>query len=95
MASDVIIDRSHPDYLRERIAELEAQLAERDWSPITQDNLPRVGDEVWGDTRKMLEVEEWHVGYFTADPRVWIQSGYTHRRPINAPLAAPAPLKEE
>lgn len=62
-----------------------AKLASLGWSEITPENLPRVGDEARGKNRNVLEIEEWHIGYFTADPRVWLQSGYTHRRPINAP----------
>ena len=50
MASDVIIDRSHPDYLRERIAELESQLIdlraalEGKWISVDE-SLPEIGEK--------------------------------------------------
>ena len=33
-------------FYKKRIAELEAELAALDWTPITESNLPKVGDEV-------------------------------------------------
>ena len=68
-----------------RVAELETQVAALQWTPITPDNLPKVEDEVRGENHKVLEVEEWHIGFFAGDARVWLQSGYSHRRPIAAP----------
>jgi hypothetical protein len=79
-----------------RISELEAQLAALSWTPITPDNLPKVGEEVGGyDPAEAISV--WRVRIVTkitvnAD---WRALKYTHRRPLNLPIAAPAQSMEK
>jgi hypothetical protein len=73
----------------ERIADLETKLASLSWTPITPDNLPKVGDEVWAIDRGLIEPSE-----LTSSSRTvptygdWIKAGYTHFRPINPPFPA-------
>ena len=73
---------------QERIKELEAKLAALDWTPITESNLPKVGDEV---------LRQRKIGYslVTVDNAVapdettydeWVALQYTHFRPINPPV---------
>lgn len=78
----------------ERIATLERQLSDLreklDWTPISQDNLPKVGDEVGCFEEAgcvIYEVGQMHT-FFTSDK--WRnERAMTHRRPIHAPLADP------
>ena len=62
------------------------QLAALQWTEITPENLPRLGDEVGcfqGDESCVYEVTHHHT-LFTA--KIWTeQRSMTHRRPINAP----------
>lgn len=77
-----------------RIRELEAKLASLDWSEISAENLPTMDDEVirWrkdilGDFRQVLSVVDLFEWACT-DYAGWTASGWTHRRPINAPKEA-------
>ena len=63
------------------------------WTPITESNLPKVGDEVWrvrtgvsGEPWKQVEVV---VSDDDLDYAEWIAAKYTHRRSLNLPIAAP------
>jgi len=61
-----------------------------DWSPISETNLPKVGDEVgrYSSNRKL-----WLVGEVLHDWNRLGHASWTHRRPLNAP---PVPdLREE
>jgi hypothetical protein len=67
---------------KKRIAELEAQLAVLDWTPITPENLPKVGDETLdedGCVDRAIETDR------DTTAKEWLYTGFTHRRPINAP----------
>jgi len=73
----------------ERVAALEAQLAEAnrklealDWKPITPENLPKVGDEVWQQGHDTYVVLDKNQMRSANDYGVW---GWTHFRPINPP----------
>ena len=84
--------------LKAEITQLRAAL---EWTPITLENLPKVGDEVWGDP---VEYEDFGVLIrggpveavedinSTFSPQVrfeaWLSIGYTHRRAIGAPAPA-------
>lgn len=70
---------------KERIRELEAQLETLDWTPITAENLPRLGDEVWGMVRAVHAVDRAYLGFIGNTADNWIQNRYTHRRALNAP----------
>jgi hypothetical protein len=79
-------------------AELERQLAEErklaEWTPITEQNLPKVGDEMGGT----LQSGRWFCEhYMEGDPENFdklLECGYTHRRPLNPPQPAPEGKKE-
>ena len=63
-----------------RISELEAKLAALDWSPITESNLPKVGDEVlYGNGTRVSPV----ICEYEFD--VWEANKDTHFRAINPP----------
>ena len=73
--------------LIERIAALERKLASLDWSRITPENLPCVGDEFLlnagssndvGKVERNTRMPEWTF-------QEWRTYGATHRRPINPP----------
>ena len=71
----------------QRIRELEAQLAALDWTPITESNLPKVGDEVLD--RSFSDPDEFMITIVAHD---WdarqlnpALAGYQFRRPIAAP----------
>jgi len=68
---------------KQRIRELEARLRDLDWTPISESNLPRAGDEV--GRRKLDGL--WIIHLVGSDERLqfWTFWGWTHRRPINAP----------
>jgi hypothetical protein len=71
--------------LIERLSKAEEQLRAMQWKPITPENLPKVGDEVWGQGRKVSPVEDVHIAMLGADARAWIQNRFTHFRPIAPP----------
>lgn len=65
-----------------RIAELEAKLAACEWRPITPEDLPKVGDEVF--TRYL----EAHTIAPRAEDGIWENCAnrtWTHFRAINPP----------
>ena len=69
---------------KQRIAELEKQLAALQWQPITPENLPKVGDEVLSvkhnDSTKLIICGGNH------DFDWWcVEMRYAHFRPINPP----------
>ena len=59
------------------------RLSALDWTPITPDNLPKVGDEVLG----FYSTGEMNVYASTGKekPENWKPSIFTHFRPLNAP----------
>ena len=63
-----------------KIAQLEAKLAALDWTPITESNLPKVGDEVlYGNGTRVSPV----ICEYEFD--VWEANKDTHFRAINPP----------
>ena len=52
------------------------------WTRITADNLPKVGDEVGARVARVWVVQE-----VRGEGHDWFRSGYTHRRPLNPPEA--------
>ena len=75
------------DKLGTRIAQLKARLEALRWTPISEENLPKDGDEV-------LIPDGMFGGYMVVAVRkvmekwpfsAWEEEGYTHRRPINPP----------
>ncbi len=68
--------------LQERVAELEAKLAALDWTPITESNLPKVGDEIAAFTGMTADIRIARVEYSWG---ALTEFGWTHFRPINAP----------
>ena len=69
---------------QERIKELEAKLAALDWTPITESNLPKLGDEVGRQNSSGIWLA--YTVETNADYRFWHALGYTHFRPINPPV---------
>lgn len=65
---------------------LKAQIAAMQWTPITPENLPKVGDELIGQRGKVMALPE---GYAPAIPMMedFTYAGWTHFRPIGAPNA--------
>jgi hypothetical protein len=78
-------DRKHYECALARIERLTAQLADLQWTPITETNLPKVGDEVLlRDSKYWVEgVSNPDANDFTLEH--WQNLGVTHFRPINAP----------
>ena len=81
----------------DRIQELEARLKALEWTPITESNLPTVGEDEVGRKRLAVPVGTWIVCDASDTPflqpataRRYRLLGWTHRRPINAPVAAQA-----
>jgi hypothetical protein len=66
----------------------------QDWTPITESNLPRVGDEVgyWVTTGlgELWLVKTCAVNWSLSQCRI---AGWTHFRPINPPTPAPGAPK--
>ena len=66
---------------------LQSQLDALTWTPITPENVPKVGDEVggrgWGTSEVTLVTEE--KLFLCQDWQGWVRNGYTHKRPINPP----------
>jgi hypothetical protein len=71
----------------ERIAELERSLAALSWTPITPENLPKVGDEILAACEAYANVRNVDA----QDMRVlWKERRYwTHFRPIAPPAVPP------
>ena len=70
-----------------RIRELEQRLKELDWSPISETNLPRLGDEVgseWGDLWRVDNVTRLKMRRYSS-AQDWFDQSFTHRRPLNPP----------
>ena len=66
-------------------AQMARELLALQWTPITAENLPKVGDEVFlryeDGTSEVFAVESPHT-------TEWCEfQGYTHRRPLNPPEA--------
>ena len=86
------------DHLREiaakdlRIAELEAELASFSWKAITEESLPKTGDEIWGPRSGAMLLPP---GYAPIIPMMndFIFAGWTHYRTLTPP-AQLAKLKE-
>ena len=83
--------------MRQRIALLEAENRSLKWREITENDLPKVGDEVGGVSDS--ESYPWMCRAVSAGmarernasplDRDWERLGYTHFRPINPPLPEP------
>jgi hypothetical protein len=80
--------------LRFKYADLERQLATAQatiealqWTPITPENLPKVGDEVWGPYTTWAGNPACYLQVVSRYHCIDLlpQSGYTHRRPISPP----------
>jgi hypothetical protein len=76
---------------QETIAALERKLGSLDWTPITPENLPKVGDEVLCG-RERREVKEEDLPRFAES---WHFHGWTHRRPLNLPNPPSHPKGDE
>lgn len=70
--------------LGEEIAALRSKLAALDWRPITEADLPKVGDELLGMCDKVQKVYANEEAY---DIERWKQTYWTHFRAINPPEA--------
>jgi hypothetical protein len=77
---------------RQRIRELEQRLAVLDWRPITPENLPKVGDEVFNECEPKdivrAVLHDWGVGYKLMC-NDWRKNGFTHFRAVNLPAKEP------
>ena len=73
--------------LQERVAELEAKLAALDWTPITESNLPKVGDEVMRFRADKIRQTVYAVDGTEEQNTliICLARGDTHFRPINPP----------
>jgi hypothetical protein len=70
------------------ITEMARELLALRWTPITPENLPKMGDEIWNTLSSRVEVVlDWMPQFFANDHRLWIKSGWTHRRPLTPPRA--------
>lgn len=75
---------------KKRIAELEAQLAVLDWTPITPENLPNQNHELLGRCGNgVYYVNEY--GGLADYAQLVAEEEWTHFRPINAPQPKAAP----
>ena len=77
-----------PQPVREtaKIAELQAQLAALSWTRITEQNLPKVGDEVLCfDEEGSLVYEVTSIHTLFSAQKWKDERAMTHRRPINPP----------
>ena len=77
-----------------RISELEAKLAALDWTPITESNLPKVGDEVMRFQADKIRQTVYAVDGTEEQNTliICLARGDTHFRPINPPQPT---VKEE
>lgn len=87
---DVIsMGRNQACYMRDEIERLRKRLAELEWQPITAENLPKVGDEVFCRTA----ITSWVDAVGSYDESVkWWAANYSltaakFLRPINPPAA--------
>lgn len=76
----------------ERIAELEDKLVALQWRPITESDMPKVGDEMWqsGADSGVERIQGWidmvEKHHTKIDFRTLTSGGgYSHFRPINPP----------
>jgi hypothetical protein len=80
------------NHATEVVGKLETDLAEAKkaakWTLIDAKHLPKVGDQVWGKSRLLLQVDEEDLLRYP-DWQDWIRNWYTHYRPINAPQDKP------
>lgn len=68
--------------LKAQVAAARATIAALQWTPITPDNFPKVGDEAYsGNDGDFLYVHSCDLG--TAQE--WTNEGWTHFRPISPP----------
>jgi hypothetical protein len=89
--------KAHFEFKDKRIAALEAWIKELDWTPITEDNMPKVGNDEVGRKRLGRPYGTWIVCDVSDIPfkqrvtaRQYRSLGWTHFRPINAPAAKQA-----
>ena len=87
--------------LERELATAQATIAAAQWTPITPDNLPKVGDEIArfpaDPSVRLCQVQVWQVGE-NAGPEQpfafkWRLSEWTHFRPISPPAQASAAEK--
>jgi len=79
--------------LERQLATAQATIAALQWTPITPDNLPKVGDELArfpGDPSvRLCQVQVWQVGENAGHEQPfsfrWRLSEWTHFRPISPP----------
>ena len=64
------------------VAQMARELLVLQWTRITPENLPKVGDEVGVRVDRVWVVQE-----VRGEGHDWFRIGYTHRRPLNAPDA--------
>jgi hypothetical protein len=73
----------------QRIRELERRLAATEWKEITPENLPKVGDEVWGPYTAYSGAARCYLQAITLLHQTSMEAmkigGFTHFRPIAAP----------
>ncbi len=74
---------------RDRIRELEQRLAELQWREITEQDLPKVGDEVGCFVEEGTVIYEVAAHHTLFSARKWrYERAMTHFRPISAPARA-------
>jgi len=72
---------------RDNAIKAEVRLRDLDWTPISESNLPKVGDETlreWNG-RPSAETVTPLRAQMNRCAGDWHEDGWTHRRPINAP----------
>ena len=88
IAREAIASRVRIAALTSALADANAKLSALQWQEITPENLPEVGDEIWGEKTGVMRKE------YIPNPakmddaecaRLWIWAGWTHFRPITAP----------
>jgi uncharacterized protein YbdZ (MbtH family) len=73
--------------LERQLATAQATIAALQWTEITPDNVPQVGDEAYSaNDGDFTYVQSFDLG--TAQE--WINQGWTHRRPKSPPAQASA-----
>lgn len=78
--------------LKAQLAAAQATIAALQWTPITPDNVPQVGDEAYSaNDGDFTYVQSFDLG--TAQE--WTNDGWTHRRPISPPAQASATEAEQ
>ena len=82
-AKDIIRGEQRLIDAEQRIAELEAKLAALDWTPITESNLPKVGDETLSESHRVILVNKVTAAW---DSKTFIDHKRFYRRPINPPV---------